>query len=452
MGSTVTKQYMWTIPMDINGVPVEIGDLQVIGFIVEGQQEVITGAEGPISFTVPAGTTLIDLETANQTSPPADYCVSTISPKVYITNKETSSCSGFKISYSIDGGTLVSETVTNALAGGASVSHTFPPAAISGGSHSISFDIELTSSTEIEIVTGNNKSASPEFLTISSTVTTPPKLEDFESVNAEEIPAGAYIYGDMSLFHTVNLTYLNSIGSPSGTDNIGGNGQSDNSILFFFWNNAAGKSSTIFFDKIDLTDKATANMSMDHAYTPWDGTNDKLEVFVSDDCGATWVSVWVKSGNDLKTAPEVKENSIFFTPAASEWSNDLISLDSYTGKEIMVKLTGTSDFGDCLYVDNINISGISTGIDELFTSNLVRTFPNPANENVTVSINADKAALVTITVSDVVGKVVYTQTSNQVVKGQNNIVIPTANFNGGVYFITISENGLSTVKRIVVQH
>tara|TARA_R110002050_G_scaffold87066_2_gene184610 strand:- start:14782 stop:15549 length:768 start_codon:yes stop_codon:yes gene_type:complete len=33
-GTTVSKQYTWTIPADINGVPVNLADLRVIGFVV----------------------------------------------------------------------------------------------------------------------------------------------------------------------------------------------------------------------------------------------------------------------------------------------------------------------------------------------------------------------------------------------------------------------------------
>ncbi len=447
-GTTVTKQYTWTIPTDINGIPVEIGELQVIGFIVEGQQEIITGAEGPVTYTVPAGTVLVDLQTQNQTSTPADYCVSTITPKVYVTNNETNACSGYEVSYSIDGGAPVSQTITTPLAGGASVSHTFPAAAISGGTHSISYDISPTSSTELELVTGNNTSDSPSFLTISSSVSATPKSEDFESVGSTEMPTGAYTDGDLSNFFTVDISYL----STSSTQPVGGFGQSANSLWFYFWNNSAGKVGSVFFDKIDLVGKESASITFDHAFTTWQGTNDKLEIFVSEDCGSSWTSVWVKTGADLKTAPEINQNNSFFIPGNDDWVANTVNLDNYVGKEIMVKFTGTSDFGDCLYVDNINISGVTTGVEELFSSDLVRTFPNPANNNVTVAIESVKAANVTISVIDVVGKVVFAQQNTAINKGENQINISTTNLESGVYFVTISENGLSTTKRIVVQH
>jgi hypothetical protein len=448
MGTTVTKQYTWTIPMDINGVPVEIGDLEVVAFIVEGQQEVITANDGPISFTVPPGTILVDLKTANQTSAPSNYCASSISPQVYITNTETAACSGYKVGYSLDGGPVVYETVNTPLAGGASVSHTFAPATISGGAHTLTFTIETTASNELEIVTGNNSSASPTFYTVEPTAVTPPKSEGFESATASTWPTGVYPSGDLSNFQAYSIAELSS----SSTQAIGGYGQSDRSIFFYFWNNQSGVSSSVFFDKVNLAGKESATMTMDHAFTTWGGTNDKLEVFVSSDCGVTWNSVWVKSGSGLATAPELNSNNQFFIPTNTQWVTDTISLNDYIGDEIIVRLVGTSDFGDCLYVDNVNINGITVGVEELFNSNELSVYPNPASDRVMVYVNSEKSVAATISLVDLVGKVVYTLPNSLIGSGNSMITIPTESISSGVYFLTIQSSNAVSTERVVIQH
>jgi hypothetical protein len=55
-GSSFTKQYIYEIPEDINGVPVQLDNLTVVGFITEGKQEIITGTTSKIQqilYTAP---------------------------------------------------------------------------------------------------------------------------------------------------------------------------------------------------------------------------------------------------------------------------------------------------------------------------------------------------------------------------------------------------------------
>lgn len=50
-GNLEAKQYTYTLPQDINGVPLELGDLEIVAYLDTGQQEVITGNDGPITYT-----------------------------------------------------------------------------------------------------------------------------------------------------------------------------------------------------------------------------------------------------------------------------------------------------------------------------------------------------------------------------------------------------------------
>ncbi len=49
-GTLVQKTYSYNIPADINGVPVVPEDLKVVAFVVEGQQNIVTGANGPTGY------------------------------------------------------------------------------------------------------------------------------------------------------------------------------------------------------------------------------------------------------------------------------------------------------------------------------------------------------------------------------------------------------------------
>jgi len=446
MGTTVTKQYTWTIPADINGVPVEIGDLNVVAFLVEGQQEVVTGNGGPVTFTIPSGSSLIDLESANGMTAPSSYCITSITPEITVTNKETASCAGYKIGYSIDGGTAVFQTINTALAGGASATHTFSAATVAGGKHVVNYTVELLSgNNDVEIKTGNNGSSANAFLTVNPTAVATPKTESFESAATGAFPVGTYVDGDMSNFNVVQASDI------SATTPVGGYGLSDKAVFFYFWNNPAGKTGSFFFDKINLSGKSDAVLTMDHAYTSFQGSKDKLEVFISDDCGATWVSAWSKSGAALKTADEVNSNTKFFRPAITDWVTDTIFLNNYIDKEILVKVTGTSDFGDVLYVDNVNVNGTPLGVKELFNSNDISMYPNPTSGNATLTLNSSDNQNVSIRVYDLSGRNVLMINNQSLNSGKNTVRLNTENLNNGVYFVEVSSNSQSSTLRLIIQ-
>ncbi len=445
-GTTVTKQYTWTIPTNINGIPVEIGDLQVIGFIVEGQQEIITGAEGPVSFTVPAGTVLVDLETANQTSAPSDLCVSSITPKVYVTNNETNACSGYEISYSIDGGAPVSQTITTPLAGGASVSHTFPAASISGGSHSISYDVSPTSSTEMEIVTGNNASDSPTFLTIDNSSIGTSYTEDFEdNADFDEVWENTAMYANPDFFVISQTSF-------SGIPNaLGAYATSAKSFRHRLYNMNAGQQNEIITYKIDFSSVTNGQVTFDYAVAGLTSTfTDKLEVFGSTDCGTTWSSLFAKSGSDLATGPADNQNT--FYPSPTQWASESVSLSQYEGtSEVMIKFVVTgSGNGNCMYLDNISASGWAVSVEELFSENNISIYPNPAVNTAALELTVEDVQNVDIRIYDMTGRTI--QLFNKTLTtGSNVISLDTKDFTNGMYFIEVSSDSKTSTRKLVIQ-
>lgn len=47
-GTLIQRQYTYTIPAGLHGVSYELEDLAVVAFLAEGNQEIITGADGPL--------------------------------------------------------------------------------------------------------------------------------------------------------------------------------------------------------------------------------------------------------------------------------------------------------------------------------------------------------------------------------------------------------------------
>lgn len=94
-----------------------------------------------------------------------------------------------------------------------------------------------------------------------------------------------------------------------------------------------------------------------------------------------------------------------------------------------------------LGVSNVNKNVVSS----------VKVMPNPANDMVTISGTMSQVSNVTVTVSNLLGEVVATQTYNDV--KNLNASINTSNLHSGIYVYTINSNNVNiNTGRIVVAH
>jgi serine protease len=112
----------------------------------------------------------------------------------------------------------------------------------------------------------------------------------------------------------------------------------------------------------DLTQYSSAKLGFSRAFRQYPALNDSLLVKVSTDCGVTWpVTVLALGGNSLSTASTL--NTEFIPAIAAHWCGntvncDTILLNSYlTQPTVRVKFESVNYYGNCLYVDNIQITG-----------------------------------------------------------------------------------------------
>jgi len=93
---------------------------------------------------------------------------------------------------------------------------------------------------------------------------------------------------------------------------------------------------------------------------------------------------------------------------------------------------------------------ISTSIAKTETASF-NVYPNPSNEISYVEFTNDKSAELTIRLTDLDGKVVFTNyLGNRV--GFNRVELNTANLSSGIYFIELINDGISRVNKLVVTH
>lgn len=106
---------------------------------------------------------------------------------------------------------------------------------------------------------------------------------------------------------------------------------------------------------------STAQLQFDVAYAPYNANNfDGLEVLVSTNCGATWTSVYMKSNTTLATAAATTAS---FVPTATQWRTETVNLTPYVGNsKVIVSFKNLSGYGNNLYVDNINLTGVQQSL------------------------------------------------------------------------------------------
>lgn len=447
-GTTVTRQYTYNIPADINGIPVSIGDLEIVAFVAEGQTDIITGAAGPMTFTAPAGAVVADLSASASNSSSADYCDPNYTPEVSITNNGNQAASNFDVSYSINGGTPVSQNVTASLAGGASTTISFPATTLSAGVNTIVYEVSTANNNSLfDLSAANNVSSTDPVIVVANAAFGTYWYEDFESY--------ALLDEDFQNSHTINpdgnrFGVMNATIDPSVTGNLGGYGNSANSLYFDFYNTASGGSMSVMWEKLDLSSTSGNSIVFDLAYAQYTSENDRLEIEVSTDCGATWSSVYNKAGNTLRTVPA---STSFYLPGSGDWRTETVDISSYDGSaELMVRFTGTSNYGNNCYIDNIQFRNSSyVGLEDLAVTNSYNFYPNPADKALNLEFDLGSDSEVAVKVLDLTGREVLSLDAEKLSNGFHKKSLSVEGLSQGSYFIELNIDGEVSVEKLMVK-
>lgn len=76
-------------------------------------------------------------------------------------------------------------------------------------------------------------------------------------------------------------------------------------------------------------------------------------------------------------------------------------------------------------------------------------YPNPTTTTSTVEFNLVNASEVSISITDLSGKIVSERNLGQLNAGANATEINTTSFNAGIYYVTVSSNGNSVTKKLI---
>lgn len=127
-------------------------------------------------------------------------------------------------------------------------------------------------------------------------------------------------------------------------------------------------------------------------------------------------------------------------------------MSAYAGQQVYIAFHHNANDMFILWLDNILVIEGPMGVNENAGVAINPAMPNPANENATISYTLTEASDVVVTMTDVTGQVVYTENRGNQAAGVNQMNINTANLANGIYFYTVTANGVTATEKIAVQH
>lgn len=169
-----------------------------------------------------------------------------------------------------------------------------------------------------------------------------------------------------------------------------------------------------------------------------------LKVFITGDCGNTWVQRKTLGGNQLST---IAQSSSWKPSSQADWTTVHMTNVTYNyfQQNFRVKFHFEGEGGNNFYLDDINLySGspsntiVTASLNEESFINTV-IYPNPANEEVNVKFNTLHSSDVNVSIVDMTGK----EIQNHLIKtnpGENLVLLDTKNLAAGSYSVKMQSN------------
>ncbi len=180
-------------------------------------------------------------------------------------------------------------------------------------------------------------------------------------------------------------------------------------------------------------------------------SNDRLELWISSDCGKTWSRRYAKAGATLATTTTLSTSA--YTPSASEWRTETVSVTPLAGQAHgMIKFAVVDSSGNNLYLDDVNIVNVPAGIsDPSIDEYLTQVFPNPGSGDAQVSYGLFKNEEVNIQILDLAGRMIGQRSFGKQSIGEYKIWLHDltggASLAAGAYVIRIEAGNQSALRK-----
>ncbi len=278
-----------------------------------------------------------DLKISAIVSPAGNVCTNTVTPQVTVINNGSETINSFQLTYAVNGAPAAVTTVNTPLAAGASTTVTL---ATSGALTNGAKTITVTASNVVfasglaEEETANN--------TLSGTFTIVP-LQTVIQEGFEGTPAG--------------WTVANPNGNNTWVITTPGNNSSRSAFINNYDFDVVGNIDDLRSPYLNTAGIDSVFVTFDVAHKNYTGQNDRLQVIAITGCGTVAApTTYNKAGATLATAGSSTDS--YLAPAAGDWRNERVAIGNSilgTGGNLLVAFRNTNDFGNNIFIDNVNI-------------------------------------------------------------------------------------------------
>ena len=208
-------------------------------------------------------------------------------------------------------------------------------------------------------------------------------------------------------------------------------------LVFNAYSISNGGTAELSAPMLNFANVANPGLTFDIAYKRYNNNSkEKVQVKVSGDCGETWTTVYTKQGADLATGANTSSN---YVATASDYRTESVDLSAFAyADKVLLKFVFTSNYGNNIWLDNINIGNDVVAVEN-FENSALSVYPNPAKD--VLSVTYDKN-IERVEIYDVYGRLVKTFTA---VGNTINI----SDLSAGVYMINFTTEDGVCVKKIV---
>ncbi|MEP7143887.1 MAG: T9SS type A sorting domain-containing protein [Ferruginibacter sp.] len=365
-------------------------------------------------------------------------CTNSLSPAVRFINTGLDTIHSLKINYQVDGGVITTFNWTGSLTRCNIATAVLATAVSSPGTHVLTVFTSEPNDLN-DLATSND--------TLRKTVTI---------YNATPIPDPVF-----EGFETAGITGW-GIQNPDGGRTWERTVTTAKTGVASLWiNNPAADNVNSAIDNF-ISPVVASSAAVDSMFVSWDyayksgghypGSTvlplDTLEILVTNDCGATFTSVWKKWGEDLQTVndPNYPSSTAFVPNGPAEWKSGRVYLSPFiTPGGFQVYFSSKSNKQNNIWLDNIDIT--SKILPQRLKDQGYLIYPNPFGNSFLVHHLYAPVELQAMQVFNSTGQLVWDNRYNG--NANTEVNIDLGNLAKGIYILKMIYSNKTVVERIV---
>jgi hypothetical protein len=375
-----------------------------------------------------------DLLVTEIMAPATMVCVNSIVPAVKVKNQSADVITSYKISFQIDNGPVVSQTINQPLNPFEEVSHTLASAPVNPGNRSI----KIYTADPVSIGGTGDGNQSNDTLVKRFAVpgnVTAPISESF--VTAGFPPA------NWALFNGDQLTTWSRYAN--------GRGNAGAAYMNNYNYAARGQADMLLMPQVRYNIVDSIFLAFDLAASSFRAaglTMDTLEVLVTSDCGNSYTSVYKKWGAALRTINPVQTTE-FLPLTIAQWRRETIDLTDFIDKRsLLVMFRSVNNEENNIFLDNINLTTVS--LPALLKQRGYQLYPNIFRNSFTIWHYRQPESLQYINIYNSAGQLVWTKQFNN--NAELTMQIDLGSKPSGVYFVKMGYSDKNDIIEQVIKN